>query len=261
MLACHHRTRDVAFVPFTTGVSQGDGTGSAFASLEAQFAGTEALAKYPNIPVRILTIMDDFHLLGAVKYLGPLFHTLSEILSDCVGVKINLSKSSLNVLQAATILNPSAAMQLVYDECPILAELPLVTEGFICVGTPVGHLSFVRKFMEERLVTLQDEFQHLLPYPYPHDFLLFVRFCCNQKIMHLLRHLGPQILDFSQQFDSIIDNLADDYYDLRLRSCAPIPLQDIPSNLPSLSAEHMTQLARVQLRSLSTDGGLDFVAM
>ena len=92
-------------------MSQGDGTGSAFASLEAHFAGTEALAKYPAIPVRILTIMDDFHLLCAAKYLGPLFQTLSDILSDCVGVTINLSKSSLNVLQAATIMNPRAALR------------------------------------------------------------------------------------------------------------------------------------------------------
>ena len=135
LLTCDHPTRPVAFVPFTTGVSQGDGTGAAYASVQAHFAGTQALAQYPNIPVRILTIMDDFHLLGALKYLGPLFHTLSEILFDCVGVKMNLSKSSLNVLQAATIVNPRAALQLVYDECPILADLPLSTEGFVCVGT------------------------------------------------------------------------------------------------------------------------------
>ena len=86
---------------------------------------------------------------------------------------------------------------MVYDECPILADLPLSTEGFVCVGAPVGHESFIHKLMEERLVTLQDEFNNLLPYPYPHDFLLFVRYCCNQKIVHLLRHFGPQILTFS----------------------------------------------------------------
>ena len=45
-----------------------------------------------------------------------------------------------------------AALQLIYEECPILAELPLVTEGFICVGTSV-HTD--TKFMEERLVTMK----------------------------------------------------------------------------------------------------------
>ena len=79
----------IGFVPFTTGVSQGDGTGSGFSGLEAQFAGDQTLAQYPNVDARILSIMDDFHLLGALRYLGPIFCTLSAILSDCVGVKIN----------------------------------------------------------------------------------------------------------------------------------------------------------------------------
>jgi hypothetical protein len=67
---------------------------------------------------------------------------LQEILSDCVGAKLNISKSALNVLQATTIVNPRAALQLVYDQFPLLAELPLITDGFNCVGTPVGHSSF-----------------------------------------------------------------------------------------------------------------------
>ena len=261
MLACHHSGRKVAFVPFTTGTSQEDGTGSGFSSLAAQFAGVQTLACHPDVDARILSIMDDFHLLGALKYLGPIFSTLSKILDDCVGVKLNLSKSGLNVLQAATIENPRAALQQVYDEYPILAEIPLATDGFNCVGTPVGHSSFIHKFMDERLVNLRNEFQHLLPYPHPHDFLLFVRFCCNLKIMHLLRHLGPQILEHAQRFDGIILQLVDDYYDLRLRSAAAISIADIPSNLPSLPTNQMMHLAQVQLRSLATDGGLDIPAM
>jgi hypothetical protein len=55
--------------------------------------------------------MYDFHYLAEVHFLGSIFTTFSKILSDCVGAKINLSKSSLNVLQAATIVNPADAMQ------------------------------------------------------------------------------------------------------------------------------------------------------
>ena len=72
----------MAFSPFTIGVSQGDGTGSGFLSLEAHFAGVQTLAQYPDVDARILSIMDDFHLLGALKYLGPIRYTLSVILSD-----------------------------------------------------------------------------------------------------------------------------------------------------------------------------------
>jgi hypothetical protein len=85
-LACHHKTRPVAYVPFTTGVSQGDGTGSGFSSLSAHFAGVQTLAQYPHIPARILSIMDDFHLIAALKYLGPMFSTLRTILHDSMNV-------------------------------------------------------------------------------------------------------------------------------------------------------------------------------
>jgi hypothetical protein len=63
------------------------------------------------------------------------------------------------------------------------------------------------------------------------------RFCSNQKIAHLLRHLAPHILPHAERFDKVIDQLLDDYYDLRLDPLAPGSLQQIPSNLPSLSAE------------------------
>jgi hypothetical protein len=148
-----------------------------------------------------------------------------------------------------------------YEQCPILAELPLVTEAFICVGTPVGPLPYFRNLMSERPTDLKAEFQNLLSYPFPHDFMLFVRYCCNLKISHLLRHLGPQILDYAQRFDPFIDQHNDDYYDLRLQSQALKSLHDIPANLPSLSEEQMAQLARVQIHSLPSDGGLDLLPM
>ena len=136
------------------------------------------------------------------------------------------------------------------------------TRGFLCVGTPVGHPCFIEDFMKKRLEELKSEFQKLLPYPHPHDFLLLVRYCCNQKIMHLLRHLpGPQILDFAKQFDSIIEKLLDSFFDLHLLPDSPLDLSIIPSNLPSLTVEHMTQPARFLLRVLSADGCLDLLSM
>ncbi len=137
-------------------------------------------------------------------------------------VEINRTKSSLNVLQAATIVNPRMCMRLVYEQSPILADLPLVSEGFTCVGTSIGPLLYIQRFMAERFTTLSDEFKKLLCHPFPQDFLQFVRYCCNQKIIHVLRHLGPKILDSAQRLDLIIDQLIDDYYDLRLQAPAPL---------------------------------------
>ncbi len=72
-LACHHPSSPVAFVPFTTGSSQGDGTGAGFsAGFVAHFVGTQTLSHFPDIPVHILSIMDDFHTVAPAKYLGPI---------------------------------------------------------------------------------------------------------------------------------------------------------------------------------------------
>jgi hypothetical protein len=108
--------------------------------------------------------------------------------------------------------------------------------------------------MTKRLTELKAEFQNLLSYPYPHDFMLFVRYCCNLKLAHLLRHLGPQILDYAERFDAIIDQLNDEYYDLHLQSQALISLHDIPVNLPSLSEAQIAQIARVQIRKGTAEG-------
>ena len=261
LLSSFHPSREKATVPFTTGWSQGDGSASFCAGVVARFASDMALVPYPDIPVIIKAIMDDFHILGLARYLGPLFITLSNILLDCLGLKVNLTKSSLNLLQAASIVNPSTDLLPLLDHCPGLENFPISTEGFVCVGTPIGHPSFIREFMQHKLEDLNTEFQKLLPYPYPHDFLLLVRYCCNQKIMHLLRHLGPQILDYAEQFDSLIEKLIDSYFDLHLSPSSPLDLSVIPSNLPSLTLDHMAQLARVQLRGLSSDGGLDLLSM
>ena len=91
-------------------------------------------------------------------------------------------------MQTATIVNPRAAMQSIYDQWPNLAEFTLKTEGFECVGTPIGSQTFVDYFMQDKLTSLQTEFQLLLPYLHLQDFLLFLLSCCNTKIMHLLRH-------------------------------------------------------------------------
>ena len=103
LLPCYHSRRTVAYAPFTAGVSQGDGMGSAFASCPLCYP---SILDNPNAPIRILAIMDDFHLLGKARLLGPLFRTLSDIFSQCLNVKINLTKSSLNVLRAATGMDP-----------------------------------------------------------------------------------------------------------------------------------------------------------
>ena len=95
-------------------ISQGDGTGSFGASLETQFATSQALAHYPNEDVNIRKIMDDYHITGPARVLGPLYITLSAILFDCLGLTVNLRKSSLILLQAFSVAHPPPPMALHY---------------------------------------------------------------------------------------------------------------------------------------------------
>ena len=148
-----------------------------------------------------------------------------------------------------------------YAPSTVLAAFKLQTEGFECLGAPIGTQSFIDSFMQTKLASLHKEFQLLIPYPYPQDFHKFLWYCCNQKILHLLRLLGPPIVEHAQQFDNIIDQLASSYFDLRFPPNISASLGDISSDLPSLSEDNMVQLARVQLRSLPQDGGLDLLAM
>jgi hypothetical protein len=141
-LACHHPTRAVAFVPFTTGVSQGDGTGSGSSSLEPHFAGTETLSQYPNVPAQTLAIMDDFHLIATLKHWGPIFITSRAILLTCIGVE-TISPNPVSTYCKPQPSSIPGRMRLVYEQSPILAELPLVTDGFICVGTLIGPILYI----------------------------------------------------------------------------------------------------------------------
>ena len=72
---------------------------------------------------------------------------------------------------------------------------------FLVVGAPVAHLQFVRNFTAESLATLHDEFQNLLSYPRPHDFLAI--------LLQLGYHapastLGTNFLDCAHGLDVII---------------------------------------------------------
>ena len=91
--------------------------------------------------VRALSIMDAFHYLAKLRYIGSIFVNFSNILVDCAGVKLNLSESSLNVLQVATIVDPAAAMSLIMRTSPFLRSFPWPLMDF-SVWDPVGSTGY-----------------------------------------------------------------------------------------------------------------------
>ncbi len=169
------------------------------------------------------------------------------------GVRINLSKSSFNVLQAATIANPRTQMRLVAPT----SHWGIYLCGYTCRSSAL-HENIHGRPAHCSEWWISESSSPPIPSGFPSIRALLLQ---PKKIVHLLRHLGPQILDSAQRFDIIINQLAYDYYDLRLQSQAPMSLHDITANLPSFAVTQMEQLARVQTRSLPLDSGLDLVSM
>ena len=127
------------------------------------------------------------------------------------------------------------------------------TEGFVCVGVPIGHLSYLDTYMMQQMIgELSMEFQKLISYPHQHNFMLMLRYCCNQKLLHLERAIGPHILLYSQQFDYLIDTTYSQYFDINF--AANVDLAAIQSKEHAISHDNLIQLARVQLRALPIDG-------
>ena len=181
LLPCYHKSRKVAHITFTTGFSQGDTPGPRFSSLVLHFGIHVTLQQFPDLDVKGYGIMDDVTILGIASHLGPIYARMQLILKDCLHLDINLTKSSLIALQLYTIVSPDCDLTPLYQECPDLRSLPVKTEQFVCVGVPIGYLSFLNMYMQHMIGELSMEFQKLISYPHQHDFLLMLRYCCNQK--------------------------------------------------------------------------------
>ena len=127
--------------------------------------------------------MDDLTLLGPARQVGPLFVTLQDILRDCLHLDLNTTKTKLVILHALHVPDLTVAMLPIYAKCPELRYLPVVTEGFVCAGVPIGHPGFIDATLQQTITNLDAEFQKLLPFPYPQEFLLLLRLrkCCNQR--------------------------------------------------------------------------------
>ena len=93
----------------------------------------------------------------------------------------------------------------------------------------------------------------------PNSYLAMLRGCCNNKIMHLLRAVDPEIMHKpADQFDSIILANFADYFKLRLAcqkriaDISPVQVLDYPA---------MAGMAEYQIREHSDTGGLDLKSM
>ena len=80
---------------------------------------------------------------------------------------------------------------------------------------------------------------------------------CNQKILHLKRATGPHIRLYQRQFDYLIDTTCAQYLDIKF--AVNVDLTAVWSNEQALSHDKLIQQARVPLRALPIDCGMDLL--
>ena len=194
----YHPGRSVQWVSFQDGLSQGSPEGSCLTVATLHVCINAALTKHPGTPIRVLCIIDDIKILGPLKYSVPFLQDLQIILKDGMHSQLNIKKSSLLLLQINDLPSPVAALDLLYQQLPYLATIPLATAGSVFVGTPIGHSSFMASFLDSVVTNSETELRKLLLFPFANLYLLLLRYCANQKIHHLARTVSPQLM---KEFD------------------------------------------------------------
>ncbi len=127
------------------------------------------------------------------------------------------------------------------------------------VGVPVGTTEFVDAAISQVLLDCQQEFQKLIRFPFANCFILLLRYCCNQKLMYLMRKVSPEImLPHAQKFDTMIEHFLAQYFNLDLTTA--VNLSDIAPG-SRLDSNQVKQLANFQIRDSEQRGGLGLSSM
>jgi hypothetical protein len=218
-----------------------------------------ALSKYPSLDVRALAIVDDINFLGCIRDTACIYFEMKIVFKEVFGINLNLRKSSLLLLQLHTVVDPVAYMEPVYQLLPELRQLPLATKGTRIVGVPIGTTDYVNDEIQKELADCDQEFQKLVRFPFANCLILLIRYCCNRKLMYLQRNVSPCImLPHATQFDSMIDQMMEQSFNLKLTS--DVDLENIVPG-SRLTSEQIIQLAKFQLRDSEKRGGVGLTSM
>ena len=218
-----------------------------------------ALSKHPDMEVRILGIVDDLNLLGKICDCVIIYFDLKILFKNLFGTDLNMQKSSLLALQMHTVIDPTSTLEPLYVELPELRNIPVVTKGTVIVGVPIGTKEYICDTVQQNLAECEQEFHKLIHFPYANCFMLLLRYCCNQKLMYLMRNVSPEImLPHATHFDGMIEHMFAQYFKLNLTTTAV--LQDIVPG-SRLESQQIIRLAKFQLRDSEERGGLALSSM
>ena len=157
--------------------------------------------------------LDDTNLTGPTDVLiSALEFFISEGMK--YGLELQPLKTQILIGEKATQEEAEIAMQkylhvLGIYHCPGMhlhpnnqAGLNTETYGIEVLGSPLGHPAFVSAWLDKYYTELEQEADRIMQYPDSQGQHLFLYYCFQPKVNHLMRTIPPnQILPFLHRFD------------------------------------------------------------
>jgi hypothetical protein len=73
--------------------------------------------------------------------------------------------------------------------------IPVTTQGTVIVGEPIGTNDYVNAAIQHVLAPgISKTALKLVRFPFANCLMLPLRYCCNQKLMYLMRNVSPEIM-------------------------------------------------------------------
>jgi hypothetical protein len=155
------------------------------------------------------------------------------------------------------VMDPVSDLEPVYQQLPDLRQVPLVTKETVVVGVPIGMKDFVDDAIRKVFADCE-QFQKLIQFPFANCFILLLCYCCNQKLMYLMRNIFPTImLQHAHYFDNKIQSLFYNNFKLSLINLTSASV--LEGN--ELDASQIIQLANFQIRDAEERGGFGLKSM
>ena len=149
----------------------------------------------------------------------------------------------------------------------LYAQLPILLDGAILLGIPIGHVSYIVAHLNTRLQDFQQNIPELRSLRNSYHAIRIIKYCLNMKAVHFFRVLPPSLTStFAQGFDFLIMrtlatllNFQPQSEDTISEQCPALPQVD--SCMLPYTGPLRTLLAQHQLRQPEAEAGLGITPM
>jgi len=135
------------------------------------------MQEFPNHKVTMGADQDDIVMIGLLEEVLEIFLHFRRNLEDNLGVKINMQKSSLLVLDARARQYPLDSLHDCLGLPDDLRQLKIIQDGAVFAGVPIGHESYVDAELTKIVQNFADKAKKVTKVQNGVLFLQMVRHC------------------------------------------------------------------------------------